>query len=586
MASKFIDIVIRARDNTSKAWKKVQGAARKAKQRLASTFGGMAKAAKMAAVAIGLIGAAAIAAGKKAVGAYQAQAAAEAKLAAVLKATGNAAGFTASALKRHAAELQKVTGVGDETIISMQGILASFKQIKGDTFKDATEVILDMGAAMGKAGKGSADVEAAVIQVGKALNDPIKGISALSRVGVTFTDQQKEQIKVMQESGNIAGAQAIILKELQSEFGGTAAAVADAQHGILQLKAAFGDTIEEIGKAIVETDEFDGIVERVTEALENLSESGTIELWAQNVRKAIDFIAPAMSKVAGFFVGVKERIQTTSAFLGALSAGSTVDEAAAIAANIGESLEKEKQARLALIREERDARKKAKEEAEEAELAITRAVEGTTEAEKDAINEIEKRTKLARNLVEAEADLIKAKKAFSVLKTGNKPDKQLIKAAKDKITAIEKQIKLLKELEAVEKRIADNAQNEALRKAQAAGKGFGDAAAAVQGEIDKLDNRRNAEREQKEEARLQRREEELMGRKMRGTKLGREAEEFLKRRDLERQLADAQENKRLADKKAQEMAARIAEMQRRALRDELVLIKNKLNVAIQAAGGF
>ena len=77
-----------------------------------------------------------------------------------------------------------------------------------------------------------------------------------------------------------------------------------------------------------------------------------------------------------------------------------------------------------------------------------------------------------------------------------------------------------------------------------------------------------------------------MGRKMRGTKLGREAEEFLKRRDLERQLADAQENKRLADKKAQEMAARIAEMQRRALRDELVLIKNKLNVAIQAAGGF
>ena len=31
--------------------------------------------------------------------------------------------------------------------------------------------------------------------LGKALNDPVKGITALGRAGVTFTDEQKKQIK-------------------------------------------------------------------------------------------------------------------------------------------------------------------------------------------------------------------------------------------------------------------------------------------------------------------------------------------------------------------------------------------------------
>ncbi|MES2155937.1 MAG: hypothetical protein V4510_12455, partial [bacterium] len=63
-----------------------------------------------------------------------------------------------------------------------------------------------------------------IIKVGKALNDPTKGLTALSRVGILFTDQQKKQIKALQKSGDLLGAQKIILKELGTEFGGSFAA--------------------------------------------------------------------------------------------------------------------------------------------------------------------------------------------------------------------------------------------------------------------------------------------------------------------------------------------------------------------------
>src|SRR5262245_66611796 len=78
-----------------------------------------------------------------------------------------------------------------------------------------------MSAALGQDGKASA------IQLGKALNDPIKGVTALQRVGVSFTKSQKNQIKALVESGNTLGAQKVILRELGKEFGGAAKAATD-----------------------------------------------------------------------------------------------------------------------------------------------------------------------------------------------------------------------------------------------------------------------------------------------------------------------------------------------------------------------
>lgn len=161
------------------------------------------------------------------------------QLEARLKSTGNAAGLSSDQLQDLASELQKITTFGDDAILAMQGVLLTFTNIKGDVFKDATRAILDLSIAMGQ------DLQSSAVQLGKALNDPVKGITALSKIGVAFTDDQKKLIKAFDETGNRAAAQRIILNELRTEFGGAAEAAANTFGGALtQLQNAFGDLLE------------------------------------------------------------------------------------------------------------------------------------------------------------------------------------------------------------------------------------------------------------------------------------------------------------------------------------------------------
>jgi len=174
------------------------------------------------------------------------------QLEARIKSTGGAAGLTSQELQNFATQLQSVTTFGDEATIATEALLLSFTQIKGAVFKDATKAIQDVAAAMYKGQEGG--LQQAAIQVGKALNDPIEGISALTRVGIMFTDQQKEQIKKFTELGQVEKAQKIILQELQVEFGGSAEAMRNTPFGeMTALGNNFGDTLEYLGKALAES---------------------------------------------------------------------------------------------------------------------------------------------------------------------------------------------------------------------------------------------------------------------------------------------------------------------------------------------
>jgi hypothetical protein len=231
------------------------------------TIGGMSKGM----LALGAAGAAAIAgigvAAARMVKIYGEQADAQAKLAGVLKATGNAAGFTAAQLEKEASALQSVTRFGDEAIINMQAILATFREVKGDEFGRATELILDMSSALGT------DLKSSAIQVGKALNDPAKGVTALTRSGITFTEQQKDQIKHFQETNQLAKAQTVILDELANQFGGVSRAMAATPTGrIQQLANSWGDVKEGIGLVISEMLLLNGSTDDYRNGLDNLSE--------------------------------------------------------------------------------------------------------------------------------------------------------------------------------------------------------------------------------------------------------------------------------------------------------------------------
>ena len=178
---------------------------------------------------------------QKASAAYEIQRQAEAKLKAVIEATGGAAGKTAEQLFKEASALQRVTNFGDEAIIGMQAIIATFKNIKGDEFSRTATAVLDMATVMGT------DARSAAVQLAKALNDPIANLGALGKAGVQFTKTQKEVIKTLWETGRTADAQRIILNELESQFGGTAKATV---FWGTQLSNVLGDVLEWIGSLL------------------------------------------------------------------------------------------------------------------------------------------------------------------------------------------------------------------------------------------------------------------------------------------------------------------------------------------------
>lgn len=168
---------------------------------------------------------------------------------AVVKSTGGAAGLTAQQMGDLAGQLSAVTGASvfsDDAILGAENVLATFTQISGQNFSGATSAILDVSQALGQ------DLQGTAIQVGKALNDPVKGITALTRVGVTFSDEQQAVIKSLAETGNVAGAQRVILDELAKEFGGSAAAAAGTFAGKqAQLNEQFNNIKQSLGEAVM-----------------------------------------------------------------------------------------------------------------------------------------------------------------------------------------------------------------------------------------------------------------------------------------------------------------------------------------------
>lgn len=189
--------------------------------------------------------------GKAAVKAYNEQAVAMAKMEAVIKSTGASAGLTAKQLGRYASELQQVTIFGDETSMEAMSRLLTFKSIQGQTFKDTIKSAQDLATVMGT------DLNSAVMQLGKALEQPEIGLTMLRRSGISFSNEQIEQIKRLVDEGKKHEAQLIILAEVQSQFGGAAKAAADTAQGAwTQVTNAIGDLMEVMGSSIEPTKGF------------------------------------------------------------------------------------------------------------------------------------------------------------------------------------------------------------------------------------------------------------------------------------------------------------------------------------------
>lgn len=161
--------------------------------------------------------------------------------------TGGAAGLTSKELQEVATELQNISTFDDDEILrDVTAQLLTFTKIADEEFKKAQVAVLDLATRL------KVDLKSATILVGKALNDPVEGLTSLTRAGVQFTEDQKKLIKSLVDTGQIAQAQRVILAELETQFGGSAQAAAKFGSGpIKQLANSLNDLTEDFGQIIL-----------------------------------------------------------------------------------------------------------------------------------------------------------------------------------------------------------------------------------------------------------------------------------------------------------------------------------------------
>jgi hypothetical protein len=224
-------------------------------------------------------------------------------------ATNNAANKTLEQLKREASDLQNNTLFGDEEILAgATAQLLTFTNIANDEFSRTQKVILDVATRLAAASDGAVDLKSVSIQLGKALNDPVKNLSALSKSGIQFTDSQKNMIKSLWEAGEQAEAQRLILAELEKQYGGSAEAAAAAGIGpVKQLKNTLGDLTELAGGAI------GGILNKSAKGLKGWIDENSIRIQAffdkigrffDNIAKHGHHIKNAMKPLSDSLKGV------------------------------------------------------------------------------------------------------------------------------------------------------------------------------------------------------------------------------------------------------------------------------------------
>lgn len=196
--------------------------------------------------------------------------------AAGIKSTGGAANVTARHVQKMSERLEGVSTVDENLIQSGANVLLTFTKIRNevgkgnDVFDRANKLGLDLSVRLEK------DIGSSAIMLGKALNDPIKGMTAMSRAGVQFSEDQAKAITKMVETGDILGAQKAILSELETQVGGSAKAYGDSFEG---MKNRVGDTLGDLARSLFVTFNIEEMVKKA---------AGWIDDFAQRIEELAD----------------------------------------------------------------------------------------------------------------------------------------------------------------------------------------------------------------------------------------------------------------------------------------------------------
>lgn len=163
------------------------------------------------------------------------------KLEQVIKATGGAAGVTAADINNMFA------GEGNAAQFrNAAAQLLTFKSVGADVFETTLRLAEDLAES------GFGTLESNAVQLGKALEDPVNGLTALRRSGVSFTESQQLLITQLVETGEKAKAQGVILEAVSGQVGGVASAMEGGLAGSVEkVDASFRQIRENIGAGML-----------------------------------------------------------------------------------------------------------------------------------------------------------------------------------------------------------------------------------------------------------------------------------------------------------------------------------------------
>ncbi|EOA5675921.1 phage tail length tape measure family protein [Pseudomonas aeruginosa] len=206
----------------------------------------------------------------------------QAQLEAVLRSTGESAGFSREQLNEMASSMERTSTVSAGEINQAQTNLLAFTGIVGEQFPRALQSAIDMAARTGTT------VTSAAETIGRALDVPSKGLTALSKQGFRFTEEQKKAAEQLEATGRTAEAQGIILKALEESYGGAAAASRDTFGGALM---ALQNTIDGLLTGS------EGSLDGAKGAIDDLNRALSDPATAESVSKLFDLLAQGASTV-------------------------------------------------------------------------------------------------------------------------------------------------------------------------------------------------------------------------------------------------------------------------------------------------
>lgn len=210
------------------------------------------------------------------------------QLAAVLRSTGEAAGYTQEQLNAMGAAMSGSSMFSTGDIAEAQTTLLAFTGIVGDQFPAALQAAADMAARTGMSVKSAAET------IGRALDVPSKGLGSLSDQGFRFTDEQKKLAAQLEKTGRTAEAQAIILSALEESYGGAAKAARDTFAGALSALQGTIDNLMTGGE---------GTLSAATAAVNGLNDALSSPEAAQAVELLTDAAMVLAAVLAGRLVG-------------------------------------------------------------------------------------------------------------------------------------------------------------------------------------------------------------------------------------------------------------------------------------------